>query len=71
MKEPKLTDILLLAKLSDGTIRQVIMTKEQTYDVLDLLVQHSKDGKMRIHEPVIHGIDFEPRWNLSETLSTS
>jgi hypothetical protein len=65
LKEPKLLDILLLTKLSDGTVRQIIVDKQEAKYILDLLTQTSKSGKVTVHEPIVSGIDFEARWDLS------
>ena len=66
MRAGQIESLLLLAKLSDGKIRQVITKKEQQILIIDLLSQTSKDGVVLLTEETVDGIDWEVKSNLWE-----
>lgn len=66
MKAGQINSLLLLAKLSDGKIRQVITKKEQQILIIDLLSQTSKDGVVLLTEDTVDSIDWESKYNLWE-----
>lgn len=66
MKAGQINSLLLLAKLSDGKIRQVITKKEQQILIIELLSQTSKDGVVLLTEDTVDSIDWESKYNLWE-----
>lgn len=64
MEHKKIHSFLIMAKLSDGTIRQVVTTKLQQQYLVSLLMKTSNDGKILISEETLEGVDWESDFKL-------
>lgn len=57
MEMIKIDDILIIGKLSDGTFRQVLATKEDTDRILAVLT--TTKGSVRVNEDILDWLRFE------------
>ena len=58
-KPPELVNIVIIGQFSDGKNRQIFTTKIEQLNICALLVQLSKDGKIKVNEETIEGIEWK------------
>jgi hypothetical protein len=58
MKNPKIVTLVLLVKLDNGNVHQVVIDHDYDASILSLIARLSDDGKINLLDPPIEGIDF-------------
>jgi hypothetical protein len=62
--EPRIVNFLLLAKISDGSIRQVITTEAEQRYIANMLTQTSKNGRINVDTKTVEALDWEQKFEL-------
>jgi hypothetical protein len=58
MKNPKIVKLVLLVKLDNGNVHQVVIDHDYDTSILSLIGKISDEGKINLLDPPIEGIDF-------------
>lgn len=62
----QVVDLVILGKLTDGTIHQVIATEEQQREFLKLLAQTNENGKINVLADNIESVSWDSKFDLTK-----
>lgn len=67
--DPKIEKILVLAKFSDGKVRQIVTKIPEDNAILSILVRTSENGAIKVIQKPIEGFDFSVSGGLNVNVS--